>query len=243
MTSDKYLFKKDQPIHIVARAIAEREIFKSEEDCFRFIYYLYVTNVGSPAYNLKQRDVKKIAEAILNGEEIPSKFIVNPHPLLVYLLDFSLVITHNHLYLVPVQDNGIPIYMQKLNTAFGKYISLKYGFKGGVFGRRYGRVRVETDFQSEAVSRYVSVINPLDVFQPGWREKGLKDWKKAFKFLENYQFSSFPDKIGKRKSKILVSPEIQERYLNLGTNPKIYKEFVKDFLKQNLKIPKEFFCE
>ncbi|MDI6602798.1 MAG: hypothetical protein QME57_01600 [Patescibacteria group bacterium] len=74
---------------------------------------------------------------------------------------------------------------------------------------------IKTDFQSDAVSRYVSIINPLDVFQPGWRERGLKDWKKAFDFLKEYEFSSFPDKIGLRKSKILAEKEILEKNILL----------------------------
>jgi hypothetical protein len=91
---------------------------------------------------------------------------------------------------------------------------------------------VGTEFQSDAVSRYVSIINPLDVFQPGWRENGLKDWEEAFRFLENYQFSSFPDKIGKRNSLILAPKEILERYSILYQDKEECRKFVEEFLKQ-----------
>jgi len=243
MRGNKFFFEKDQPYHIVTKAIAGRKIFESEEDCLRFIFYLYVANIGSPARNLWRQDIEKIARAILNGEKISSKFILNEHPPLVYILDFSLVIDHNHLYLVPTIENGIPIYIHKLNTAFGKYLSVKYNLRGGIFTRRYGRVRIETNYQSDAVSRYVSIINPLDVFQPGWKQEGLKNWQKAFRFLKNYQYSSFPDKIGARKSKILAPDEILEKYLTLGVDSKVYKEFVRDFLKQKLKNYQKLFLE
>ena len=88
------------------------------------------------------------------------------------------------------------------------------------------------------------MINPLDVFQPGWREDGLKNWQKAFGFLENYQFSSFPDKIGKRKSIILASAEVLEKYLTISSkNPKDYQEFVENFLKERLGASNKFFLE
>lgn len=112
------------------------------------------------------------------------------------------------------------------------YFNIKYQRKGSLFGSRYKIVPVESEFQSDAVSRYVSIINPLDVYQPGWRERGLKNPEEAFNFLENYQFSSFPERIEKRKSKILAPREILEEYgLGGGLTKEEYQEFVKDFLK------------
>jgi hypothetical protein len=105
---------------------------------------------------------------------------------------------------------------------------------------------VTTDYQSQAVSRYVSIINPLDVFQPGWREKGLKNWKEAFKFLENFKFSGFPDRIGKRRTKILAPKEILERYTFQTDSEKgkaEFQKFVKEFLKERSKFLFPFYLE
>ena len=224
---------KNQPLHIISRAVEERKIFDKEDDCFRYIFQAYTANIGKPGRNLWRQDMIKVAQAILNGEEISSKFIIKEHPPLVHFLDFVLVITHSHFYLVPNIEDGVSILMKNLNNGFAKYFNLKHNRKGTLFSSHYRRVIVKNQFQSDAVSRYVSVINPLDVFQPGWREEGLKNWKEALKFLRNYQFSSFPDRIGERKSKILAPLEILEKYITISPeNKDIYKEFVEDFLKE-----------
>lgn len=232
-----FFFEKNQPFHIVSRAVEEREIFKDEADCYRYIFQLWAANIGSPAPNIRRRDVIKIARALLEGEKVSSKFIIREHDPLVFILDFSLVLTHFHLYLVANIENGIPYYMKKVNGGFAKFFNLKHQRKGTLFASRYKSIAVTTDFQSDAVSRYVSIINPLDIYQPGWRENGLKNWKEAFEFLTKYQFSSFPDKIGKRNSKIVASDEILEKYLvRRKENLADYIEFVKEFLKQKTSL-------
>jgi hypothetical protein len=235
-------FKKGQLLHIVSRAVESRKIFEVDNDCYRFIFQLYVANLGKRGYNLRTQDIVKAAKALLRGEEIPEKFIIKEHLPLVHFLDFSLVFNHYHFYLLSNIENGVPVLMQKLNGSFAKYFNIKYGREGALFGSRYKGIEVETDFQSAAVSRYVGVINPLDIYQPGWREKGLRNLEEAFRFLENYQFSSFPDKIGNRSSKILAPKEILEKYL-IETNTEEYQKYIKDFLKQKSSPLQSFFLE
>ena len=237
------IFEEGRPVHVISRAVEERKIFYQEEDCFRFIFQAYAANIGRPVRNIWRQDIIKAAQAILHGEEISSKFIIKEHDPLVHFLDFALIVNHEHLYLLPTSENAIPILMKRLNNGFAQYFNLKHKRKGALFSGPYRAVITKTQFQADAVSRYVSVVNPLDVFQPGWREGGLKNPKEAFDFLKSYQFSSFPDKIGKRKSKILASPEILERCLTLGTDIKTHQEFVKDFLKERSNLPSEFFLE
>jgi len=228
-------FEKYQPVHIVSRAVEEREIFKVIEDCYRFIFQIYAANVGKPARNLRVEDVIKTAKAILEGEKISPRFITTEHPPFVSILDFSLVINHYHFYFFPNAENIIPLFMKKLNGGFAKYLNLKYSRKGALIGGRYKSILIKSQFQGDAVSRYVSIINPLDVYQPNWRKDGLKNEKEALRFLEEYPFSSFPDKIGKRKSKILAPKEILKRYsfISSSQNKEVYLNFIKEFLKQS----------
>ncbi len=225
------LFEEYQLFHIISRAVDEKKIFEYEDDRFRFILQVYAANIGRPAYNLRGKDVNKAARDLLQGIDPPANFIVKEHNPLVHILDFSLVMTHYHFYLAPVSKNSIPTFFGKLNNGFAKYFNLRHGRKGALFGSRYQSIPVKTDFQAEAVSRYVSIVNPLDIFQPGWREAGLKDLDRALEFLRNYQFSSFPDKIKERNSKILAPKEIREQYGIEFIDRKDYLAFVNDFLK------------
>lgn len=243
MRAVRGIFDTNYPVHVISRAVDGRKLFADEADCFRFIFQTYTANVGRPAHNLQRQDIIKAAQAILSGEEISSKFVISEHPPLVNFLDFSLVVNHNHFYLIPNSENAIQIFIKILNTGFAIYSNLKYGRKGALFGSRYQSVVTKTQLQADAVSRYVSVINTLDVFQPGWREDGLKNPKEAFHFLRTYQFSSFPDKIGERSSKILAPIEILEKYLTVGHDIETYKEFTESFLQERSAFPKEFFLE
>jgi len=234
-------FEKNQPFHIVSRAVEGIKIFKQEEECYRFIFLLQCANLGRRGFNIKGKDIIKSGEALLHGESIPQKFITIQHPPLVRFLDFAFVITHYHLFIVPNVENSVPIFVQKLNNSFAKYYNLKHKRKGALFGDRYKSILVKTELQLDAVSRYVSIINPLDVYQPDWREKGLENWEEAFKFLEDYQFSSFPDKIGKRSSWILAPKEILERYSVFYKNREECRKFVEEFLEQ--KSAPSFFLE
>jgi len=235
--------EKEQPLHIISRAVDERKIFAEEADCYRFIFQIYAANIGKPNFNLRRLNVVKVAQSLLNGEEISDEFIIKEHPPLVNILDFALNITHYHFYLLPLNENSIPVFMQKLNIGFAKYFNLKHGRKGSLFGSRYKSIPIETDFQSDAVSRYISVINPLDIYQPGWRENGLIDAKRALEFLENYEFSSFPDKIKRRKSKILADEEVLNKYCLDENSKDDYFNFIKEFLDQRTSSYQEFWGE
>lgn len=230
------IFEKNQPIHVLSRAVEKRKIFEERTDCYKFIFQLYAANIGKPAFNLWRKDITKAAQSLLEGENMPSNFIIEEHSPLVYILNFALVVNHYHLNLIPRVENGVPKYMQKLNCGFAKYYNLKYHRNGALFGSRYKVIPIQTDFQLDAVSRYINVINPLDVYQPDWREQGLKDWRRAFEFLESYQFSSFPEMIGNRNSKILAPTEILEKYSfkRKIEDQKEYLNFIEDFLKQRL---------
>lgn len=238
-------FDKSIPYHVVTRTIDGRKVFNKEEDCLRLIFYFYVARIGSPAYNLSSKDVIKAAQALLEGEEIPKKLLIVEHKPLVDVLSFNEVINHIHLILIRSTENGIPKYMQKWKTAFAMHYNLKYGRRGNLFERPNKIIPIKTNFQLEAVLNYVNLKNTLDVFQPGWREKSLKNWKDAFKFLEKYQFSSFPDLFGNRNSKILASRETLEKYLGkeITQNKKEYINFIKDYLNKKFIQYYPFFLE
>ncbi|OGZ24265.1 MAG: hypothetical protein A2896_00240 [Candidatus Nealsonbacteria bacterium RIFCSPLOWO2_01_FULL_43_32] len=234
-------FEKNKPVHIVSRSVID--VFKQKEDCYRFIFQFYVTNLGKRGFNVTAKDAIKAGQALLYEEKIPPRFVSEEHSSFVYLLDFSLVMNHYHFYLLPTSENVIPIFMQKLNNGFAQSFNLLHKRKDAVFGSRYKGVVVEDEFQSHAVSRYVSIINPLDIFQPGWREAGLKNSNEAFNFLEDYEFSTFPDKIRKRKAQILAPQEILEQYAPFWGDENEYREFAEEFLKERLTSSRPAFIE
>jgi len=238
-------FNKSTLYHVVARAVDGMKIYANQEDRLRFIFQMYVANIGKPRPNLRRKNWIKIGQAILNGEQFSNKLIVIEHPPLVNFLGFVLVVNHCHFELVPNVSNGISKYMRKLKTGFAMYFNSKHERRGNVFERPYKVVPIKTDFQSDAVLFYINIKNVLDIYQPGWRKKGLKNEIKAFEFLNKYQFSSFLDLFGKRNSKIIAPPSIREKYLGEGVarNQKEYRKFIKDYLADNLSQYNSLFLE
>src|SRR3989338_4033694 len=233
MASKPRPFEIGKPAHIISRALIDA--FKDKDDCYRFVFQFHSANIGRKSSNTTVQDAAKVGQALLRGEKISSRFIIKEHDPLVHLLDFSLIVNHNHLYLIPNTENAIPVLMGKLNNGFAKYFNIIHDRKDAVFGSRYKGVPVTTDFQSYAVCRYISIINPLDIFQPGWREEGLNNLTKAMDFLRDYEFSSFPDRIGVRNAKILAPKEISEKYTfqTSSENGRLeFQSFVKEFLKE-----------
>lgn len=224
------------PSHVFCRAIEGRPIFQDNDDCYRFIFQMYTTNYGSPAPNLHRRDIGKAAQALLRGEDIPKTFFMKEHAPLVQFLSFTEVVNHYHFLLLPAKENGIPLYMQKLNTAFARYFNIKHARKGRLFESTYKAVLIKSEAQLDAIIRYINIKNPLDVHQPGWRENGLKDKEEAWKFLHLYPFSSFPDILGDRNSKLIVQGPLRDQYLDRQSvyGKKSYMQFLQSALHSSL---------
>lgn len=237
------IFEENQPLHILSRFVEEREVFKNEGNCYRFVFQIYAANVGRPTFNIRRVDIVKAAQALLSGEEVSSKFVIKEHPPLVHLFDFVLPITHFHFYLLATSKKNLALFMKKLKGGFAKYFNLKNLRQGALFAGPYKSIQIESQTQSDAVIRYITIINTLDVYQPKWREKGLKNWKKAYNFLVNFQFSNFPDRIGKRRAKILAAPEIYEKYSLTMGGEKEFKKFTENFLKEKFACFNSLFIE
>jgi len=224
------------PYHVLSRATEGLPIFQTDDDCYRFIFQMYITNYGSPAPNLHRRDIGKAAQALLRGEDVPRTFFTKEHSPLVQFLSFTEVANHYHFLLLPAEENGIPRYMQKLNTAFARYFNIKHTRKGRLFESKYKMIPIESEAQLDAIIRYINVKNPLDVYQPGWRENGLRDEKEAWGFLFRYPFSSFPDIFGNRNSKLLTQGPMRNQYLDRASlyGKESYLKFLQSALHQSL---------
>lgn len=104
---------------------------------------------------------------------------------------------HVHLLVKQLEDGGITKFMQKVGAGYGGYFNRKYKRRGHVFQDRFRSVYIENDKQLMTIFNYIHV-NPLSLFEPGWKEKGIKDIEKSIGFLENYKWSSYQDYIGKK---------------------------------------------
>lgn len=198
------------------RGVEKRIVFLKESYYLRFIYnfrdFNDVENVKFP-YN-QRRDK---AHLKLNDGK--------PKEELVDILSWTLMPNHPHLLVQEKIDGGVSIFSKKIFGGYTKYFNELNERSGVLFQGRTKIIRVTKEPHLIHLPFYI-MTNPLDLIEPGWREKGIQDLKRAIDFLEEYRYSSFRDLIGKENFPFVINKELF--YKLFRTNKEMFK---KDFIK------------
>jgi len=194
--------------HLLNRGVDKRKIFLNDNDHFRFIHDLFEFNdiapVDSHYYRAFNQPVDIGCPPVGRGVEGERKR--RPRKLLVQLHSFCLMPNHYHLFVSPLMEDGIPKFMKKMNMGYAKYFNEKYERSGALFQGKYKSIEVKTDPHFNYLPYYIH-FNPLDLVMPEWRERKIKNYKKALKFLESYRWSSHLDYLGRKNFSSLTQRE------------------------------------
>jgi putative transposase len=207
--------------HIVTRGVEKRQIFMDDSDYYRAIFSLYEFNDENPALIRDRRRDRLRAKK--NGRELFSA----TRELLVEILAFCLMPNHLHLLLRQLKDNGISSFMRKFGAGYPAYFNKRYDRVGHLFQGRFRAVSVDSIEQLKNTFVYINV-NPTDLIEVGWKEKGIKEPEKAIKFLENYKWSSYPDYAGNKNFPSLTNREFILETLGGKEN---CKNFVEEWIR------------
>jgi len=210
--------------HVLNRGVDKRKIFFDDKDHLRFVHDLFEFNDQKPVNNNRY-----FFERVTNK----SKGVGNPYikpttrKLLVRIHAFCLMPNHYHLLLSAVIENGIPLFMKKLNGGYANYFNERYKRNGTLFESKYRRILVENDSHFIHLPYYIH-LNPLDLIAPEWRERRLKNYQGALTFLNSYRWSSHLDYLGEKNF-----PSVSQRDFILdffgGTSG--YKRGMRSWLK------------
>jgi len=238
-------YRKEQLVngeiyHIVVRGIDENLIFKDIDDYYRGIFSIYEFNTTK---SVTIRERRRVRVQIKNAlKKINQDLIVSDsRDKLVEVLTFCLMPNHIHLLVRQLKDGGVVKFMLKLCGGYAKYFNLKYKRKGYVFQNRFRAVHIKNDNQLKVVFVYIHV-NPVSLIEKNWKEKGIRNQKKAIKFVKEYKWSSCSDYIGKTNF-----PSVTDRGFVLETvgGEKACGDFIKGWIKYKSRIKKspELFLE
>ncbi len=200
---------KGDIFHILNRGIEKGAIFHETDDYKRFLLGLYKFNNQGSALNLSNKD-----------------WFVN-YPAqnkIVEILAWSLLPNHYHLLLQEKIDGGAIDFTKRIGNGYTKYFNIKNNRSGYLFQNSAKIIRVEKNEHFLYLPFYIDA-NPIDLIEPGWENKGIKNKEKVISFLKKYQWSSYQDHTG-----VLNFPQILNKklfYELFDTNPKNYQ---KDFL-------------
>jgi len=209
--------------HVYNRSVEKREIFVDDQDRFRFIHDLFEFNDEAPAVNFYYK-----RPLIQSYEAKPRKIEQQKRKLLVEILAFVVMPNHFHLLLRQIKENGISNFMHKLGTGYTMYFNQKYERAGSLFQGTYKAILVNQEAHFIHLPYYIH-FNPLDLKFPEWRDREIKNYKQAMKFLENYRWSSFLDYIGKKNFPSVTQREFLNEFFE---GPENYKKDAMKWLKE-----------
>lgn len=128
----------------------------------------------------------------------------------VNILAYILMPNHFHLLLEPLNEGGISSFLHKVCMGYTHYFNKKNDRSGVLFQGRFKSVHVESHAQFEHLPRYIH-LNALDLYDTSWREGEIKDWDKAFQFVDNYPWSSHHDYMGRKQDLPIITRQSYQK--------------------------------
>lgn len=179
----KAAFAVDEHYHIYNRGTDKRKIYQGPKDYQRFLVLLHLAN---------NTETVHISNQLYQGRSLMELLTIKPLERLVAIGAYCLMPNHFHLLVREKTDNGITTFMKKLLTGYSMYFNKKYDRTGNLFQGCFKAEHVAADDYLKYLFAYIH-LNPIKLIEPGWRDGGLKNKKRAEQFLANYAWSSFTE--------------------------------------------------
>ena len=233
----KVQFINDEYYHILNRGIDDRNIFLDVADYERFLEGLKEFNTSAPV-TIRDIRLKRLNRGLTSGSSRGETSVLTFAEKLVEIICFCLIPNHFHLLLKQIREGGISEFMRKVDTGYAYFFNVKHERMGHLFQGPFRAVLMKDDAQFLHITRYIH-LNVLDLYMPEWREGKISDWEKAKKYLENYQWSSYPIFVGKKTSDF-CHPEI---FGEIFKGPKDYENFLKEWAGRDSGGGQDLFLE
>lgn len=217
----RLIFAETEYYHIYNRGLDKRDLFSDKNDYNRFIQSVYYFNDEnfSPE-NFDYQGLTLIKS--FNRDE------------LVNVIAWCLMPNHYHFVLKQKIDGGVTKFMRRLGTGYTMYANTKYERNGHVFQGPFKAKTISDNEYLQHVIRYIH-LNPLDLIESSWKEKGIKNKETSRKFLVSYNWSSLKDYTGHRHFPEITGHGIPEEIFT--DDPGKYLNFLWEWIDSG--IPQE----
>lgn len=190
------MIKKMELWHALNRGVDGRDLFLDSQDYARFVHNLYEFNDGAPADNLARLfDPSGMRDFRNHSFRKKRELLVDIH-------GWTLMKNHYHLLLSERIENGMRLFLRKLNVGYANYFNQRYERKGTLFQGHTKKILIESQSHFLYILHYVH-LNPLDFFADAqeWRlrsKNGIQSADEALEYLDSYRWSSYLDYVGKK---------------------------------------------
>ncbi len=204
--------------HALNRGVDKRPIFLDNGDRVRFVHDLYSFNDAVPANNTN----RFLMNDILSRS---SKQLVDIH-------GWCLMDNHYHLLLSERVEEGLSLFLRKLNVGYAKYFNEKYKRTGTLFQGRTKKILIASDAHFLHILNYIH-LNPLDMKEGSgeWRSRTITNSAKALDYLDRYRWSSYLDYCNVKNFPSVLTTSLFKKIF------KDYKKEVREYLKDIEKTP------
>lgn len=215
--SRKIQFSVDEFYHVYNRGTEKRKIFLVRKDYERFIALLYLAN-----------NTEIVHLSNYQGSTLMDFLAISRGNILVDIGAYCLMPNHFHLLVKEVREGGLSAFMQKLITAYTMYFNLKYERSGALFSGRFKAQHADNDPYLQHLFVYLH-LNPIKLVESEWQKEGVRDIKRAERFLKTYRYSSYQTFLGMQtaESAILNRASFPDYF----QTPKEFSEFINEWLK------------
>ncbi|MBI2673760.1 MAG: transposase [Candidatus Zambryskibacteria bacterium] len=200
--------------HLYNRGTEKRKIFLNRQDYERFLSLLYLAN------GMARVDIKR------QGSTLSELLTQDRDEKLVDICAYCLMPNHFHLIVRETKDYGISKFMQKLITGYTMYFNKAHERNGALLQGKFKSEHANSDRYLNYLIAYLH-LNPIKLFDPTWKEHGIKDQERAEKFLDDYVYSSFLDYSGyDRLEKSILSLDALPAYTSI---PKDFRSSITEW--------------
>jgi putative transposase len=131
---------------------------------------------------------------------------------------------HFHVMTYNRVEKGASLFTQKVTGGYTMQFNLHHQRSGTLFQGRTKIIPVIHDAHWLHLPFYI-LSNPLDLYQPGWKERRVRDPQKAFEFLKNYRWSALSGLLGKENFSQIVNRDFFFDLFDLNER-RLKKQFI-----------------
>jgi len=212
---------KGNIFHLLNRGVEKRKIFLNDTYYVRFAHNLKDFNSKNNVEQSYYR--RRLIKSPLTDVRRPSEEIVD-------ILCWTLMPNHPHIMVVEKDEGFISIFSKKIFGGYTKYFNEQKDRSGVLFQGRTRIIQIKRNAHFLYLPFYIH-LNPLDLFQSGWKKDGINDVKGAMKFLEEFRWSNYRDIIGTGNGEFADATNKKLFFKMFQTNPKKYKKDLEDWIR------------